>query len=538
MKLSVCFIVRDNERVIQACLDSVRRWANELVVVDTGSEDSTPDIAERNGASVFSFPWIDDFSAARNESLRHARGEWLFWMDSDDTLPAECGRRLRELADGEHEPDTLGYVMQVHCPGPSGEEGDVTVVDHVKMFRNHPEIRFEGRIHEQVLPSIRRLGGKVEWTDIYVVHSGADQSPAGRRRKYERDLRILALELAERPDCSFHLFNLGMTYADMGDFAQAEQHLRRCIEVGDPGESHIRKAFALLINALAMVEKHGEAWHQCALGRQLFPHDVELRFREALLHHHFGRLIEAERCYRSTIDEPDERHFTSVDAGIGGYKARHNLAVVYLDMGRPDLAEAEWRAVLDEVPRFRPANRALGDLLLSQGRKVTAKLEAERMARDERLRVEGLLLEARIATKEGDADRAGDLLHQAVEEFPHDTQAIDALSQHYFAQGRPQDAVEILTRLVEQRPDDAGALHNLGTAQLAAGQHVASIDTLRRSLDIRPTAAMTHLQLGYALKAQGNLDAAISAWLEAARLESGYPSIKQTLSEHAQLQEA
>jgi tetratricopeptide (TPR) repeat protein len=510
----------------------------DLAVVDTGSKDKTRQVAKGIGACVFEFPWIDDFSAARNESLRHARGDWLFWMDSDDTLPAECGRRLRELADGEHEPDTLGYVMQVHCPGPSGEEGDVTVVDHVKMFRNHPEIRFEGRIHEQVLPSIRRLGGKVEWTDIYVVHSGADQSPAGRRRKYERDLRILALELAERPDCSFHLFNLGMTYADMGDFAQAEQHLRRCIEVGDPGESHIRKAFALLINALAMVEKHGEAWHQCALGRQLFPHDVELRFREALLHHHFGRLIEAERCYRSTIDEPDERHFTSVDAGIGGYKARHNLAVVYLDMGRPDLAEAEWRAVLDEVPRFRPANRALGDLLLSQGRKVTAKLEAERMARDERLRVEGLLLEARIATKEGDADRAGDLLHQAVEEFPHDTQAIDALSQHYFAQGRPQDAVEILTRLVEQRPDDAGALHNLGTAQLAAGQHVASIDTLRRSLDIRPTAAMTHLQLGYALKAQGNLDAAISAWLEAARLESGNPSIKQTLSEHAQLQEA
>jgi tetratricopeptide (TPR) repeat protein len=458
-------------------------------------------------------------------------------MDSDDTLLAECGRRLRELAYGEHEPDTLGYVMQVHCPGPSGEEGDVTVVDHVKMFRNHPEIRFEGRIHEQVLPSIRRLGGKVEWTDIYVVHSGADQSPAGRRRKYERDLCILAIELAERPDCSFHLFNVGMTYADMGDFAQAEQHLRRSIEVGDPGESHLRKAFALLVNALAMLEKHEEAWHRCEQARQLFPHDVELRFREAFLHHHFGRLDEAERCYRSTIEEPDERHFTSVDAGIGGYKARHNLAVVYLDMGRPDLAEAVWRAVLDEVPRFRPANRALGDLLLNQGRKATARLESERMTADERLRVEGLLLEARIATSEGDADRAGDLLHQAVDEFPRDTQAIDALSQHYFVQGHPQDAVDILTRLVEQRPDDAGALHNLGTAQLAAGQHAESIASLRRSLDIRPTAAMTHLQLGYALKAQGNLDEAVSAWHEATRLDPGNPSIQQTLRDHFQLQE-
>jgi hypothetical protein len=68
--------------------------------------------------------------------------------------------------------------MQVHCPGPGDpEQSDVTVVDHVKLLCNLPARRFEGRIHEQIIPSIRRAGGDIAWTDLFVVHSGSDHSP-------------------------------------------------------------------------------------------------------------------------------------------------------------------------------------------------------------------------------------------------------------------------------------------------------------------------------------------------------------------------
>src|SRR5207249_741595 len=156
----------------------IRPWVDEIVVVDTGSKDKTPEICREYGARMFEFPWCDDFSAARNESLKHARGEWIFWMDSDDTIPDECGRKLRMLASGPHQDNVLGYIMQVHCRG-TGEDGqqDTTVVDHVKLIRNRPDLRFSGRIHEQLLPAIRAVGGDVAWTDIYVVHSGADHSP-------------------------------------------------------------------------------------------------------------------------------------------------------------------------------------------------------------------------------------------------------------------------------------------------------------------------------------------------------------------------
>ena len=177
-------IVRDNETTIRPALASIRPWVDEIVVVDTGSKDRTPEICRQFQARVFEFPWRDDFSAARNASLKHAWGEWLFWMDSDDTISEECGRKLRELAYGSHEAGVVGYVMQVHCPG-GGATGelDVTVVDHVKLIQNRPDIYFEGRIHEQLLPSIRRAQGEVAWTDIYVVHSGSDHTPDGWLKK-------------------------------------------------------------------------------------------------------------------------------------------------------------------------------------------------------------------------------------------------------------------------------------------------------------------------------------------------------------------
>jgi len=258
VRLSLCMIVRDNARTIRPCLESIRPWVDEMVVVDTGSVDETPRIAAGLGARLFHFPWCDDFAAARNESLRHARGDWLFWMDSDDTIDAGCGRRLRQLALGDAAASLLGYVVQVHCPG-GREDGalDVTTVDHVKLIRNRPDLRFEGRIHEQVLPAIRRAGGEVAWTDLYVVHSGSDPSPEAQERKRRRDFRLLRLELEERPEHTFTLFNLGMTCADAGRYGEAADFLTRSIARSGPHDSHLRKAYALLMFAQMQQARRG-----------------------------------------------------------------------------------------------------------------------------------------------------------------------------------------------------------------------------------------------------------------------------------------
>lgn len=80
MSVSVCLMIRNEEAALPGCLQSIAGLADEIVVVDTGSTDRTKEIAARFGAKVFDFAWCDDFAAARNECIRHATGDWIFWM--------------------------------------------------------------------------------------------------------------------------------------------------------------------------------------------------------------------------------------------------------------------------------------------------------------------------------------------------------------------------------------------------------------------------------------------------------------------------
>jgi GT2 family glycosyltransferase/tetratricopeptide (TPR) repeat protein/2-polyprenyl-3-methyl-5-hydroxy-6-metoxy-1,4-benzoquinol methylase len=513
-RLSLCMIVRDNAGTLVPCLESIRPYVDEMVVVDTGSKDDTPQIAARLGARVYHFPWCDDFSAARNESLKYARGDWIFWMDSDDTIDAANGERLRELAyqnaDGS---SALGYVMQVHCPGPGAAgESDVTVVDHVKLFRNRPALRFDGRIHEQIIPAIRAAGGDIAWTDLFVVHSGSDHSPEGRRRKLDRDFKLLHLELRERPEHPFTLFNLGMTYADAGDYAVAASYLVRSIARAKETESQLRKAYALLVGAYAQLRRHEDAWRACQKGLSLFPEDAELRFREGNLLHDAGRLAEAAAAYRRVLAAREERHFSSVVRGLQGFLTRHHLALVCRDQGDLATAEAEWRRVVEEMPRYRPGWQGLGDVLVRQGRSAEALALAAQLREDPALRAEGLLLQARATEAQGDRDAARQALQQAVQEFTEDAEAQEALCRFLFEHAPPEEAEAALHARLRRNPADASAHHNLGTICLRQRHYEEAAAAYREALRHRPDWSATYLWLGHALAGGGRTAEAIAAW--------------------------
>ena len=98
-RITVCLIVKNEEQFLAQCLKSVRGFAAQIVVVDTGSTDRTVEIAREFGAEIYSFAWCDDFAAARNAALEHATGDWILMLDADEELPAAQHATL--LADTE-----------------------------------------------------------------------------------------------------------------------------------------------------------------------------------------------------------------------------------------------------------------------------------------------------------------------------------------------------------------------------------------------------------------------------------------------------
>lgn len=360
-RVSLTMIVRDEEHNLPACLESARGLFDEVVVVDTGSKDRTAEIARSFGAKVSGFPWIDDFAAARNAALARATGDYAFWLDADDRVERGEREGLAALLDGLRPGDQAGHVVRCACdPDPKG--GGATVVDHVRLFPLRGDVRWDYRVHEQILPALRKAGVPVRWSGVTVRHVGYND-PVVRRCKLDRDRAILEAELAGRPGDPFVLFNLGQVALELGDPRRALGYLRPSLAASGPSDSIARKLHALIARAHQLLGEGDAALAACAAGLADEPDDAELLFRKGVLHRLRGEPAEAEACWRRLLALRRPERFSSVDEGIYGHVTRRNLAVLAEEKGDRDGAALHWGAVLAERPGDAEAGAALARIV-------------------------------------------------------------------------------------------------------------------------------------------------------------------------------
>jgi GT2 family glycosyltransferase len=430
--VSLCMIVKDAEATLGACLSSVRDLVDEMVVVDTGSSDRTREVAAEAGARVFDFAWVDSFAEARNESLRHARGRWILWLDADEYFDEENRERLRALL-GELKNEALSP----HQRGPSPARRTqreiaftmrqrselapglhaAAQVDQIRLFPSHRELRWQYRVHEQILPALRRLGAEVQSTDIVIAHSGF-RDPAIQEPKVERNWRLLQLEVQERPDDPFVLYNLGAIALTRGQTAEALAFLQKSLDKSQPGDTLEQKLYVLLTRCHQELGQKDKALEVCRTGRALYPRDAELMFWEGVLWREQGSLAPAEACFLEVLRAPVEKRFTSIDAGLQGYRTRHLLAEIYREQGRAPEAEAQWRAAVKDSPGFMPAWLGLAELFLEQGRWEEADRAADRLHSDPALAVEAAVMRARAHLGRKEFMAARQLLEQTIATSP------------------------------------------------------------------------------------------------------------------------
>jgi tetratricopeptide (TPR) repeat protein len=307
--VSLCMIVKNEEANLAACLDTSADLVDEIVVVDTGSIDRTKEVAGRYGARVHDFAWVDDFAAARNESLRHATAKWIFWLDADDRIDEVNRPRLRDLLAALPD-ENIAYLMT--CLGlREASPGQNSAADHVRLFRNHPQIRWQYRVHEQILPAVERQGGRACLADVTIHHLGY-QDPALVRGKLERNLRLLQMDHADHPPDPDVLFNLGRTLLRLEMVTEAIPVLRQAVAALNPALVITPIAYALLVEALARLGQHAAALELCLEGRARCPNDHELLRGEAMMRLSLGDMVGGEVCLVRLLErDPTNAHARS-----------------------------------------------------------------------------------------------------------------------------------------------------------------------------------------------------------------------------------
>jgi len=290
--------------MLGGCLDSLRGQVDEVVVVDTGSVDATPEIATEHGARLLRARWTGDFSAARNVALDAATGSWILYIDADERLVPEPGTSLQEIVS-----KTGGYAaFQVKFRPRVG----YSPYRELRLFRADPRIRFEGRIHEYVLANVRRVcesdGLTIGQADTEIQHLGYEGDLS---RKHERNLPILARAVEDDPDRVYYWWHLGETQAATGDTALAVEALRTALDTaGRTGTERGRLEAVLAAHALARVHlEAGDASAAAAAldrGLEMRPENPALLLLKGRALIDIGQYDEAlSLLTRLPIDKPD-----------------------------------------------------------------------------------------------------------------------------------------------------------------------------------------------------------------------------------------
>jgi glycosyltransferase involved in cell wall biosynthesis len=524
MTISLCMIVRNEQEMLPRCLEAAAPAVDEIVIVDTGSEDGTIEIARSFGARVIEQTWSGDFSVARNVSFEHATCDWILRLDADEELVAEDATRLRALA-GEvwHE---ASYLREIDDSGEQ-EVGAGTAIPFLRMFRNRPEYRFHGRVHEQIIDTLPQgLPELIGRSTVRVMHYGYRDEVRSAKGKSQRNLELLEAQRRDGDDSAFLHFNLGSEYF-------ALQRYDKCLDQFSLAwrlvlaEGIDRAGFASVLaikrtRALRAAGQHEQAVAFAGEALEHFPDFTDLVYEQGLSLNELGRDRQATACFEHAIAMGEAPLRYSTYRGCGSYLPRVLLAGRHLERGEADQAVPllEWcldhapgyfygtvapyvlalskagssgaqiaAAVHRHLPEPTPRMReALVTALLTVGACSQALDEAEQLADREKVTALQRILPKLLQLQEFEDFGRAERLFMAAEQLPL-RERREQLAQIYLSAGYLRSAAREWFAVCQSEPD-ARALAGLAQVSLTNRQPGPAEQFATAALELEPDNAV------------------------------------------------
>lgn len=323
-RISLCLIVKNEQENIRRCLESAVNYVDEIIVIDTGSTDKTCEIAQTLGAKINSFSWNDNFSVARNASLEQASGDWILFLDADEELKLDHPLVLRDLVATDQEGFFVKIINYI-----GSENWIETSPDLVfRLFRNRPEYRFEGAVHEQIVDKILQKNPQARFqiaNGLTIFHYGyLEQQIAGKDKK-NRNLKLIEEELKEKPTDALLQYHYGVELFRAEKYAQAAAVFTKAANVTNPQTIYFPKLIRYLIMAHQSAQEYPQALQALKIGLQFFPDYADLYYYQGLIHLELKNFALAHEAFLKAVSMPEPQLQYASFGGVRGFRSYYHL---------------------------------------------------------------------------------------------------------------------------------------------------------------------------------------------------------------------
>jgi tetratricopeptide (TPR) repeat protein len=493
--VSACIMVKNEEEMLPECLDSIRDWVDEIIIVDTGSTDRTVEIATSYGAKVYHHPWENSFSKARNHTLQYATCDWVFIIDADERIFAEDIPNVMQALNQDQFPIVAVSVFNYY---PLIED-TVTFLPSKRFFRRSLGLQYSGIVHNQLLVP---AGTPTVKTGIRIKHYGYGLSKERMEAKLARTKALLEKQLADQPDDAFALFNYAQLHRASPDGFKPEnaaivlKSAGRAIQLTSPDNPDNRHIYYMCLDQLAWthyyLQNYDEAERCCLQALKTKPGYLD------------PLLLLGYVTFCKNDPEQSRQYFEKYLTAHAAYNpADETENIILLNLGgRADalfnlgvLAElrSDWRAAkeyytqtLEANPEYHSANFALGRAALRENDAVNAERFFVRQLKVGRHMHDSLLSLAQIAVQQSSFEKAEEYCRRALEESPNSIPALLEYARLSRQLGHPVQAVELFRKGIDAGCTDPAVRVELAECQSACGDFSSAIATYEQLIREHP----------------------------------------------------
>lgn len=352
--VSLCMIVKDEETYIRRCLDSVSNLVDEIIIVDTGSTDSTLCIAAEYGAKIFKFTWQEDFAIARNFSIENAKSDYILVLDADEYIDQDTN--LQESINDMKDYYIINFKNYM-------DGGYVSNHQAIRLFKNNIGLKYFGKIHEHLnIDDFDNLS--VTFADFIIHHDGYKKEVFSQKNKFERNFKILEKEVKSNPT-GYNLFNLGTQYKVGGEYLKALEQFKKSYPLSKD-QIYLPYLIYSMGDCLLQLERNKDGIRLMKDSIELFPKYTGFYYLTGLFYENLNYFKAAEGAFEKCLELGEVEHFQSIE-GVGSYFAYIKLSEVQQKQGKLTAALDSAFLAVNQNKMFPPALNQYFSVMKSAG---------------------------------------------------------------------------------------------------------------------------------------------------------------------------